>query len=418
MALNERDRYHITRRQFFLLTIAACLGLDTLNTVAAGSVYQDLDLQTNIAYPEKVRAAFEERAAKWCNWFEQSADNLQIHLPAMESSTYSPRINQNPIVTSLSPRSHMVFVPGAGCEELWTWVGEDYLPWMAAFESLRSGKSYEETFALKKNYVDSIEIERTVNLGREQQRKQYFQTMMSSNTPVLPWIFVTAGRDKNGALPPERPEDMVVFIAGYMRWVLQERPETEFILWGHSLGANTLHSLLRLFQGEIFSDLAHRTRHAILHSQALNDLTNQLLYELGQGPLGLLRFIRPASDVNTSTGLNHVANIGSILLNAASRPQYFSQLSPPLLRDKYHIETTSIYSPQDPASTGVPGANKIEVNYSSDGTVASVQRGIVPKPSKLFVVPPSFPNLWNTLESPYHRPSPSAIKELFGLIAN
>ncbi|OGK19479.1 hypothetical protein A2866_01415 [Candidatus Roizmanbacteria bacterium RIFCSPHIGHO2_01_FULL_39_8] len=414
MALIENGSYRITRRQFFILAIIAGLGLDNLNALAADNYYQEQDVLIDLAYPETVRQSFESRARNWSNWFQYSANSLGVKLPSLDSFNTS-QFNHDSIIQSVSPRSHMVFVPGAGCEELWDWVERDYLPWMAAFESVRTGKKYEETYDQKKKYVDAIEIEKTAGLARKQQLRQYFQTMMPNNTPVLPWGFVTSGRDENGALPPERPEDMVVFIAEYMKWILQNAPDTEFILWGHSLGANTLHSLLRLFQGGIFSDLAQHTSHTILHSQALNDLTNQLLYNLGQGPLGLLRFLHPSSDLNMSTGLNNAVNIGSILLNAASNPAYFGQLNPSLLKEKYHIGVTSIYSPQDPASTGVPGAHKISIDYFDDGSVVSVQRGIVPKPSKLFTVPRSFSNLWNTLDSPYHKPSPSAIKDLFGL---
>lgn len=368
-------------------------------------------------YPRETILLFDQMAKKVTDWFAARAQALGVKPPAasFETHNFLKEQKSDSIIHSLSPNTFMIFTPGGNAEELGEWVEEFLNPWITAFNCLRTGRPKLQILKETESYIKSLNIDHLMGASPPLRRQNHFMTMIPTHTPIFPWEFVTGGRLKDGQAPPEHPEAMSIFVAGYMRWILRENPTAEFVLWGHSLGASSVHCLLRLIQGGVFKDLSVHIPHAILYSQAFNDVTNEVAFRLATATGN--RHATPESLSWFSLGQGkEIPNKLALVLNAACSPTYFSGLNPEILRER-EITTTSVYSADDPASCGVPGANAVILRYPSSKpeSIPLVTRGIVPSPDQFISLPINIPGIFNTLDSYTHKPSHWAINSIFGV---
>jgi len=172
-------------------------------------------------------------------------------------------------------------------------------------------------------------------------------------------------------------------------------------------------------QGGIYKDLSSHIPHAILYSQGVNDLSNEVVYNIAHSRDNIADMISSPSNINTDTGVDNLRNQLALVLNSACRPDYFSGLDPVFLKNKFKTQITSVFSPDDPVSCGVTKAEAVILHWGL-GTkpyVDSITRGTVPEPDGLIKVPGinDLIRMFATLHSPTHQLNSAAIKPIFGV---
>jgi len=409
----------ISRRQFntglFVKLPLALLGVNYLTPSVFKLATQVLTPQE---YDPSTIQAFERAAEDVHISLKRTSRALGVLPPEADFDVNVINDTRRPdaIIDELNPNSIMIFIPGALAHELYPTWANNLTPWIAAFEERRTGATKEQAGKGAADFIGRLHIGELLNASREARYYDNFTHMMAGRTIILPWEYVAGPRNIDGTVSPERPGQMAVYMAGYMKWVLDYNHSAEFTLWGHSLGANATHYLLRLMQGGIYKDLKDHIPNAILHSQPFDDMTNAALYSFVRLIGAEETTIEEIKKLNRSLSPKELEYI-QLMVYAACPPAFFSGLNPKIVK-----RLTSIYSAHDIGSSPLPQSNGVRLSFSEEqnNTFSCVaEREVAPDNYSLFRMPENLPLIIKMLKEKSdqaHEPNQHAIEPIFGTV--